>query len=154
MGMNKYTHIGPFLKIPKVQKDVTRTIRVTESGKEVKDGHKFDPVTGKEYATKKIVENVINSPRTYGDDQHYPEFEKLGLDEDTFWEPEGCGTKTHAIFIPNKGAFREDAIISFKGLNVFDELNKFNTEHDAYIQYYRKVYGPIIIDYGLVEYWG
>jgi len=153
MGMDKYTHIGPYLMIPRVKKDVVRTIRVDKSGQEVNTGYNFDPVTGEEYATKHIIENVINEPRTYGDDEHYPEFEGLGLDEDEFWEPDGSGTKTHTIFIPNESNFQDDDLISLKGLDVGDELSKFISKYVKYIQYYEKVYGPIIVDYGVVQYW-
>ena len=153
MGMDKYTHIGAFLMIPKLRKNIKRTIRVNASGKEVKGGHKFDPVSGKEYQVIEVVENIENRPRTYGDDEHYPEFEKLGLEEDAFWEPEGCGTKKHCIFLAEDSLFKEREIQSLKGLDVDDELSKFIAKHAAYIQYYEKVYGPIIVDYGIVEYW-
>ena len=152
MGMDKYTYIGPYLMIPKVKKDVVRIIRVDKSGQEVNTGYNFDPVTGEEYATKKIVENVINSPRTYGDDEHYPEFEKLGLNEDEFWEPDS-GTKTHVIFIASESDFHDEDLISLKDLDVGDELSKFISKYANYIQYYEKVYGPIIVDYGVIQYW-
>jgi hypothetical protein len=104
MGMHQYTKIGPYLKIPNRQEDVTRKIRVDEHGKEVKSGHKFDPVTGEAYKELYVTETVDQRPDTYPEtmeDEAW--FEANGFSEDEFYQGEGCETKTHQIFICNAG---------------------------------------------------
>jgi len=155
MGMNKYVHIGPYLLIPKLQKSVTRTIRVDASGREVKGGHKFDPVTGEAYKQVSVTEDKINRPRSWGDDEHYEQFEAMGLEEDAFFQGEGCETNTHSIFLANEHVFTNDdeEPTSMLGLDIEDEMLKFMTTHKKYIDYYTEVYGPVIVDYGVVPYW-
>jgi hypothetical protein len=155
MGMDKYVHLGPYLLVPKLQEAVTTKIQVNKDGKEVTSGHKFDPVTGEQYETKYKTEDKINRPSSYGDKSNWDEFEALGLDEDAFYQGEGCETKTHAIFLANDGSRStdEEEPTSLMDLDIQKELEKFKVKHKKYIDFYTKAYGPVIVDYGLVPYW-
>ena len=159
MGMNKYTHIGPYLLVPNLRKLVTRVVRVDNMGNEMEEGFKFDPVTGKAYDTVTITENKINRPCVWGDDEHYEKFEALGLDEDTFacvtsFHPERYEIKTHSIFLVGEDAFKDDdEPTSMIGLDVNSELEKFKVKFKKYIDFFEECYGPVIVVYGVVPYW-
>jgi hypothetical protein len=155
MGMDKYVHLGPYLLVPKLQEAVTTKIQVNKHGKEVTSGHKFDPVTGEQYETKYKTEDKINRPSSYGDKSNWDEFEALGLDEDAFYQGEGCETKTHAIFLVDDNSFSIDDELptSLIDLDIEEEMITFTRNYQKYIDFYTKAYGPVIVDYGLVPYW-
>ena len=155
MGMNKYTHIGIYVKIPKIKKAVTRNVLVDTFGNET--NNKFDPNTGKENFLKPITEDKVNSPTPYPNcDASELVWEIGGFSEDAFYEGEGLSTKTHEIFLCNDmnlGFDEYDVDISFKGLNVLSDLENFKKKYKLLIEFWEEEYGSVIIDYGAVNYW-
>lgn len=157
MGMDKYTHIGPYIQVPKINKAVTRIVRVDARGKETK--FQFDPNTGKENLMSSITEDIINRPYPYpdGDDAAIEAWNASGIREDAFFQGEGLETRTHEIFLCNDMEFDfdddEDIYASFLDLNPASELENFKEKYKAVIEYWEKEYGPVIVDYGIVSYW-
>ena len=148
MVMNKYTYIGPALMVPKRTGPVTRDVIIDESGRETQNV--FNPVTGEKYRVTQTTEVKTQQPDAYIDD------EGSGLDEDTLWTPEFCGTEDTAIFLCNNGTFTlddGDEFLSLADLNIPELLEAFKKKYKHYIDYYEIQYGPIKIDYAAICYW-
>jgi hypothetical protein len=149
MGVNKYTYVGPILRVPIEKGPVTRNFRVDDDGRETENI--FNPATGKEYGTITKTETITQRPDAYIDsDDEGAE----GLEEDAFTQPEYCEENGCAIFLSNYGHDSDDTVIKSMGdLNIPEELDRFRIKWKKHLDYFEKLYGPITLDYAVVSYW-
>lgn len=156
--MSQSTHIGVFLKFQEGDVEIKTTVlKSPETGKEfpLHGDVKFCPTSGKE-----LVEHV-NTKMEKLQVQGYMEDDIEGLDEDTFWSPEGVST----ILIPNEtsedipfmskgfGSYDSGGHIDLTDVDVQDTIEKFKQKYDAYIKYYEAQYGSLEVKFGAVSYW-
>lgn len=158
MGMNQSTHIGIFLKFQDGEVEHKKTVlKSPETGKEypLHGGVKFCPESGKE------LQEHVNITMKKLQVQGYIEDEIEGLDEDAFWNPEGC----RVIILPHEssedvpfmsngfGSYDNGGHLDLTNVNVQDTIDKFKQKYAAYIKYYEGKYGPLEVKFGAVSYW-
>jgi len=150
MGM--YFYLGTYLQVPH-QQEITQLTKY-KNANGVKVNSKFNSSTGEEH--RAYMENQIEIIYPDAEMEDDDDFED---DYDLFRSVEGEELPNHSLFILNDDgdlgdiSLHEKSTISMINMDFSKKLEEDKIKYKKHLDYYRKNYGDIKIDYGIVIYY-